>query len=256
MDQYNSLNGEKLFQTAGQSSLPNNNSYTSNSMYNNTGMLNNIPHAWNAKIAAALVKAQSEMGNATKESKNPFFKSSYANLNSIREAVLPALNKHGIAVLQPINGDVVTTTLLHESGEQISSDTRIVCAKQNDPQAYGSAVSYARRYGLQSMVCIGAEDDDGEKAVVRETNQTKYDPTKPAVKAETVADRVAVAEEKMKKGEITTTTEYFAVEQVDKGTVTLPSETLTNTAPAKRGWAGKKSTKTETATPAAKGDLF
>lgn len=54
-----------------------------------------------AKIAGALVKAQSEMGNAVKDSKNPFFKSSYADLNSIREASLPVLNKHGISVLQP-----------------------------------------------------------------------------------------------------------------------------------------------------------
>jgi len=120
------------------------------------------------KIAIAFVKAQSAMGNATKESKNPFFKSKYADLNSVREACLPALNENGISVLQPtvqVEGkNFVKTILLHESGETIESLTEILFAKQNDPQAQGSGITYARRYGLQSLVNIGAEDDDGNKA--------------------------------------------------------------------------------------------
>jgi hypothetical protein len=119
-------------------------------------------------IAAAFIKAQSEMGNATKDSNNPFFQSKYADLNSIREACLPALNNNGIAVLQPttqIEGkNYVKTILVHESGETIESLTEILFAKQNDPQAQGSGITYARRYGLQSLVNIGAEDDDGNKA--------------------------------------------------------------------------------------------
>jgi hypothetical protein len=125
-------------------------------------------------IAGALVKAQSEMAVATKDSKNPFFRSNYADLNAIREAVLPALNKNGIVVLQPTvvtdsGKSFVRTTLLHESGESITSDTEIVCAKANDPQAFGSAMSYARRYSLQSLMCVGAEDNDGESAMGRST---------------------------------------------------------------------------------------
>lgn len=120
------------------------------------------------KIAAALVKAQSEMGNAVKGSSNPFFKSKYADLNSIREACLPILNKHGISVIQPtvsIDGkNYVKTILLHESGEYISGITEIVSAKPNDAQAHGSGLTYARRYGLQSIVNIGADDDDGNAA--------------------------------------------------------------------------------------------
>lgn len=120
------------------------------------------------KIAAAFIKAQTEMGNATKDSSNPFFKTKYADLNSIREACLPALNKNGIGVLQPIvqieGKNFVKTILLHESGETIESFTEILFAKQNDPQAQGSGITYARRYGLQSLVSIGAEDDDGNKA--------------------------------------------------------------------------------------------
>lgn len=123
------------------------------------------------KIASALVQAQQEMGNASKDSKNPFFKSKYADLNAVREASIPALNKYGISALQPtviIDGKkFVQTLLLHTSGQFISSLTEILMAKENDAQAQGSGISYARRYGLQSLVNIGAEDDDGEGAVMR-----------------------------------------------------------------------------------------
>jgi hypothetical protein len=124
------------------------------------------------KIAAALLSAQQKMGNAIKDAKNPFFKSKYADLNSVREATLPHLHEAGISVLQPhviVNGkQYVRTLFLHSSGEYMAGDTEVVCAKQNDPQALGSAISYARRYGLQSMANIGAEDDDGERGSGRE----------------------------------------------------------------------------------------
>jgi hypothetical protein len=123
------------------------------------------------KISAALVKAQSEMGSATKGASNPFFKSKFADLNSIREASIPVLTTHGIGVFQPtttVDGKAfIETILLHESGEFISSLTEIVVSKQNDPQAAGSGQSYARRYGLQAFLCIACEDDDGESAMGR-----------------------------------------------------------------------------------------
>lgn len=141
------------------------------------------------KISAALVKAQSEMGAATKDAKNPFFKSSYADLTSVREAVIPVLNKHGITVLQlmtVVDGkQFIETTALHESGEFIASLTEIVVSKQNDPQAAGSGQSYARRYGLQAFFCVGAEDDDGEKAMGRTTAN------KPVVTANKAEDKKA-----------------------------------------------------------------
>jgi hypothetical protein len=125
------------------------------------------------KVAAALVAAQSEMESAFKGSKNPFFKSSFADLNSVREACQPVLNKHKVAVLQPViqkdGKSFVRTLLLHESGEYYGSDTEILTTKQNDPQAYGSGISYARRYGLQALVNLGASDDDGEAAMGRQT---------------------------------------------------------------------------------------
>lgn len=121
------------------------------------------------KVANALVQAQAEMDNASKDKKNPFFKSSYADLNAIREVALPALNKHKVAALQPtvvVDGKkYVQTTLMHESGEFISCLTEILSVKENDAQAQGSGITYARRYGLQSMLNIGAEDDDGNAAM-------------------------------------------------------------------------------------------
>lgn len=122
-------------------------------------------------FAAAFVKAQAKMGNATKGSANPFFKSKFADLNAIREACTPPLNEQGISILQPttvVEGKhYIETILLHESGEYMSGLYEIVVAKANDPQSLGAAISYARRYGLQSMVSVGAEDDDGESSMGR-----------------------------------------------------------------------------------------
>ena len=129
------------------------------------------------QIATALLKAQSEMSNPKKGATNPFFKSKYADLNAIREAVIPTLNDNEISVLQPIvhveGKNFVKTILLHESGELMESLTEIIYNKQNDAQAQGSGISYARRYALQSFVCVGADDDDGQKAVQAKPNATK-----------------------------------------------------------------------------------
>lgn len=147
-------------------------------------------------ISAALVKAQKQMSNAVKDSKNPFFKSMYADLNSVREAVLPALNDNDISVLQLTlteNGrNFVRTTLLHSSGEYICSDTEILTTKANDPQNLGSSISYARRYGLQAFLCVGAVDDDAETAMSR----TSPEHTKPAQKATPVPTPAPVTEAK------------------------------------------------------------
>jgi len=129
-------------------------------------------------FAKAFIKAQAEMVNASKDSTNPHFKSKYADLTAVRDACVPFLNKHGIAVLQPVvqleNKQYIKTTLLHESGEEYSCLTEIMHA-QNTAQAHGSGITYARRYGLQSLVCIGAEDDDGEKASEKPKQQSRND---------------------------------------------------------------------------------
>ena len=146
-------------------------------------------------ITTALLKAQKEMGNAKKDSVNPFFKSKYSDLNSVREAVIPLLNENGIVVMQPMvtidGNEYVKTILLHESGELLESFTKILCKAQNDPQAYGSGVTYARRYGLQSLVCIGAEDDDANQA------------TKEPQKVKVPTDQLQKAKQAIEAGTIT-----------------------------------------------------
>lgn len=120
-------------------------------------------------LTKALLQAQTQMGAATKGAKNPFFKSNYADLPTVMEVVKSPLNEAGILVLQPATNrdgkNFITTTLIHaETGEYLQSETEVVCSKQNDPQAFGAAQTYARRFGLQSMLFIPAEDDDGNFA--------------------------------------------------------------------------------------------
>lgn len=119
-------------------------------------------------ISAALAKAQAKMGRALKDSQNPAFKSKYADLASVMDACLPALNEAGIAVIQPFYQDefgrYVKTILVHESGETFECAVPLIVGK-NDMQGLGSAITYARRYGLMSMAGIAPEDDDGNAAV-------------------------------------------------------------------------------------------
>lgn len=140
------------------------------------------------KIAPALLKAQKDMEGAKKDSNNPFFKSKYSDFNSVLEACKKPLNDNGIVILQPhrvdINSNgvymVVETILLHESGEFISGETKVEVAKQNDPQALGSAQTYAKRYGLQSIVSLPSEDDDANLASGKSAAQAQ--PAKPVAK--------------------------------------------------------------------------
>lgn len=119
-------------------------------------------------IAQALAAAQMKMGKALKSANNPHFKSKYADLASVVDACMPALNEAGIAVIQPTTDDesgrYVETILIHgESGETLKCRVPLIVGK-NDMQGYGSAVTYARRYGLMSMSGIAPEDDDGNAA--------------------------------------------------------------------------------------------
>tara|TARA_R100001594_G_scaffold127806_2_gene165685 strand:+ start:91 stop:594 length:504 start_codon:yes stop_codon:yes gene_type:complete len=117
------------------------------------------------KLAEALAKAQSEMEGAKKESTNPFFKSSYADLHAVIKSSFPYLSKNGLSVSQGnevIKGAVcVTTTLMHASGQWMRSKIKLPLAKV-DAQGVGAAVTYGRRYGLSAMVGIAQYDDDAQ----------------------------------------------------------------------------------------------
>ena len=130
-------------------------------------------------IAAALNKAQAEMSGAKKGANNPFFKSKYADMNSVVDAVRIPFCNNGLSYSQfPIMQDNkvgVETILMHESGEWMSDILVLPMVKQ-DPQAAGSAITYAKRYALQSIAGIPSEDDDGnaassQKALAKQSSQ-------------------------------------------------------------------------------------
>lgn len=122
------------------------------------------------ELADALAKAQAKMDGAKKDSTNPHFKSKYADLESVWDACRGPLTAEGLSVLQPVSAQgtkvVVTTMLLHKSGQWLASDLEMT-AQQNTPQAVGSVITYGRRYGLSSMAGIAPEDDDGNEGSQR-----------------------------------------------------------------------------------------
>ena len=117
------------------------------------------------QIYSAFVKAQKEFGVLLKDTTNPFYKSKYADLNACVNTVLTALNNNGIGLVQTCHesdsGVIVETLFIHESGEQLSCGKLHVPAIKQDPQQYGSALTYARRYSLMAACGIAPEDDDG-----------------------------------------------------------------------------------------------
>jgi ERF superfamily len=121
------------------------------------------------ELSKALVKAQAAMSHAAKDSKNPHFKFAYSSLASVIDAVRPHLAGNGLAFVQMLHtadgGVAVETVLIHESGEQLSCGTLFIPASKQDAQGYGSAITYAKRYGLQAALGIASEDDDGTAAV-------------------------------------------------------------------------------------------
>lgn len=122
------------------------------------------------ELATALAKAQGEMKNAGKTSDNPFFKSKYADLAEILNAVREPLSKYGLSISQLYDGMgmpdktiTVTTLLMHSSGQYIGNTANYPVAKA-DIQGVGSAITYARRYSLAAILGLSQEDDDGNAA--------------------------------------------------------------------------------------------
>lgn len=124
------------------------------------------------ELVKALVAVQAELDNPTKDKKNSHFGNTYADLAGYLTAAMPILSKHGIAVVQRgLPGEpgqvVVETRLLHTSGEWIAGQLAMTPAKDRDPQAVGSTITYARRYLLAAMLGMAAEDDDGNSGAGR-----------------------------------------------------------------------------------------
>jgi hypothetical protein len=148
-------------------------------------------------IAKAFVKAQAAFAPALKDSDNPYFKSKYADLATCVKAVIDALHENNIALIQNCHesddGVIVETIFLHESGESISCGKLSVPAAKNDPQGYGSALTYARRYSLMAACGIAPEDDDGNAASRPKKDQKPVD-TSFAVKALDAASKKGTKE--------------------------------------------------------------
>jgi len=129
------------------------------------------------ELFAALIKAQSQIKNAVKDSVNPHFKNRYADLESVWDAVRDALHKNDLAVLQLTDIDasgapVLITRVIHTSGEHVEGRYPLVCKDPTDAQKLGSSMSYARRYALSAMLGVIQSDDDG--------NGASAQPAKPA----------------------------------------------------------------------------
>jgi hypothetical protein len=128
-------------------------------------------------LAAALALAQGEMKHAVNAAENPFFKSKYADLASVTDACRPALSKHGLSVTHVADSTEgvsvnVTARLMHKSGQWIEA-TLVLKPGKSDPQAIGSAITYARRYTLAALVGVATEDDDGNKASEPDPREAK-----------------------------------------------------------------------------------
>lgn len=126
------------------------------------------------ELALALAKAQGAMKPALKDADNPFFKSKYADIASVWEACREALSDNGLSIVQlpepADNAILLTTIMLHSSGQYLSSQLRFPIAK-TDPQSYGSALTYARRYALAAAVGVYQDDDDANSASDKEVKQ-------------------------------------------------------------------------------------
>jgi len=117
-------------------------------------------------LTQSLAKFHAMVGRISKDAKNPFFKSNYASLPHIITEIAEPLEKSGLVISQFPNGDGLTTMLIHaDSGEFISATYTLQVVRQNDPQAQGSAISYARRYAITSVLNLAISDDDAEAAM-------------------------------------------------------------------------------------------
>jgi hypothetical protein len=132
-----------------------------------------------AKLADALAKAQKHFGKAVKDKTAGAgrFSYSYADLNSVLEAVKDALSEQGLSVVQsPVGVSGLVTQLMHASGEYLRTFMDMPIKDNMDPQKRGSAITYARRYALMSVLGIAGADDDAQSAM----QPPRHAPQKPA----------------------------------------------------------------------------
>jgi len=125
-------------------------------------------------IAKALSSAQASMTGAKKDATNPFFKSNYSDLTAVMSAISKPFADNDLSFVQAAEEDngmiAVSTRIMHSSGQWIESTTKLPAVK-HDPQAYGSAITYAKRYGLQALAGVPSVDDDAQYACATMQNK-------------------------------------------------------------------------------------
>jgi hypothetical protein len=165
------------------------------------------------KLASALLKAQQAIRFAAKDSKNPHFKNSYADLESVIDAIKAPLNDNGIVFLQsPSPSDDgklhLTTRLMHESGQWME-DTAVAPLPKQDPQGFGSTLTYLRRYSLSAVTGLYQADDDGNAGSgVGAKPEAKPAPQAAGMSAD---DLKRYADEISKSADVDTLKKRFAV---------------------------------------------
>jgi hypothetical protein len=143
-------------------------------------------------IRKAMVQAIADMANPAKNSRNPHFRNTYADLTAVLGVVKPALAEHGLAVTQCVSvasdgQQELQTVLHHENGEHMPLGCYSIRPMKQDPQSVGSAITYARRYSLMAAFGLSAEDDDGTAASAAPSRATMRSHATTATKAEASA---------------------------------------------------------------------
>ena len=150
-------------------------------------------------IYKKLFEAKKEIGVISKDSKNPFFKSNYLSLNGLIDAVEGVLESNGLIMLQPIEDGKVKTQIFDiDEGRTSIIQSEMTLPNIQDPQKLGSAITYYRRYTLQSLLGLQAEDDDGNKAsktTKTKTPSEKLNACKTLVELKTVFGSLARTEQ-------------------------------------------------------------
>lgn len=123
-------------------------------------------------IYSKLLKVQTEIGAISKDTKNPFYNSKYFDINSLLRQVMPLLQKQELVLIQPIQDGQVKSVIIDTEGGSVEST--MFLPEINDPQKLGSAITYYRRYTLQSLLALQAEDDDGN-ATVNQVSEVQKD---------------------------------------------------------------------------------